>query len=131
MSTKSLWGQLPTIEGIRTPTQVLKEQATALTNMTNSVLQGDVSVGREYGNFSIDLNIVAPMLDNYHYHVVRATHGLDLYPVTIAPGWELYDRKEKIECADESELETALGKILSSQKVRSVVASLLAQSRAI
>lgn len=98
--------------------------------MTSSVLQGDVSVSREYDTFNVDLHIVAPMLDNYHYLVVRVTHNVSLYPVTVTPGWDLFNEDEKVECADESELEAALGRVLSSEKVRSVVASLLAQSRA-
>jgi hypothetical protein len=91
MSTKSLWGQLPATEGIRTPTQVFREQAIALTDVTSSVLQGDVSVTRNQGTFSIELHIVAPVLDNYHYLVVRATHDVALYPVTIVPGWDLFN----------------------------------------
>jgi hypothetical protein len=130
MPTKSLWGQLPVTEGIKTPTEVLKEQATALMNVTRSVLQGDVSVTREYDEFRIDLHIVAPVLDNYHYLVVRVTHDISLYPVTVVPGWDLFNRENTVKCGDESELEAALGKILSSERVRSVVASLLAQSRA-
>src|ERR1022692_4548993 len=88
MSTKSLWGQLPPTEGIRTPTQVLKEQATALTDMTKGALQGEVSVSHRGGEFSLDLDIVVPALDNYRYLVVRANHKLDLYPVEVVPGWK-------------------------------------------
>jgi hypothetical protein len=129
MSTKSLWGQLPPTEGIRTPTQVLKEQATVLTDMTRGVLQGEVSVSHGGGVFSLDLHIVVPALDNYRYVVARATHGIDLYPVTVTPGWK-YNPKGGIVCADEGEFERELGTILSSEKVQHVVASLLAQSRA-
>ena len=130
MPTKSLWGPLPATEGIRTPTQVLKEQATALANMTGSVLQGEVNVTQNRGVFELDLNIVVPALDNYRYLVARATHRLDLYPVTLMPGWELYNQRVTVECPDEGAFEAALGEILSSEKVRRVLTSLLAQSRA-
>jgi len=44
-----------------------------LTDATSSVLQGGVLVSREGDNFGIDLHIVAPVLDNYQYLVVRAS----------------------------------------------------------
>jgi len=129
MSTKSLWGQLPATEGIRTPTQVLKEQATVLSDMTSGVLQGDVSVNRTGDQFSLSLDIVVPALDNYHYNAAVATHGVELYPVTLRSGWD-YSKESRLKCADEREFEKALEQILSSEKVRRVIASLLAQSRA-
>src|ERR1022692_2449221 len=128
MSTKSLWGQLPPTEGIRTPTKVLKEQATALTDMTSGVLQGDVTVNPRDDEFQLYLQIVVPALANYRYTVARAAHRIDLYPVTVAPGWDATNPKAAIVCADEGEFERALGTILSSEKVQHVIASLLAQS---
>lgn len=98
--------------------------------MTGGALQGDVSVNRRDSEFSLDLDIVVPALDNYRYNVANARHNLDLYPVTVVPGWDSYNREVMVKCANEREFEIALEKILSSEKVRRVIASLLAQSRA-
>ena len=97
--------------------------------MTSGVLQGEVSVSHGGGDFALGLYIVVPALDNYRYQVARAVHTLDMYPVTVTPGWD-WNPKAKVVCTDEGEFEQALGTILSSEKVQHVVASLLAQSRA-
>ena len=129
MLEKNLWGQLPIEDEIRTPTHILKEQATILTDMTKGVLQGEVSVGQDGGRFELNLYIVAPRIENYTFTVAWCSHGLDLYPVRVNPGW---DRAytARIECANEEEFESALKSILSSDKVRRVVSTLLGQSRA-
>jgi hypothetical protein len=131
MPTLNLWGQLPPTEKIRTPTQILKEQATALDDMTKGALQGSVTVRHDsQGTFNIDLDIVAPALDNYTYNVLEASHGLNLYPVKVRPGWKKFEYKEHFECADEEQLDLALGQVLTSPEVKRVITTLLAQSRA-
>ena len=131
MSSKNLWGQLPSTDEITTPTQILKEQATQLTDLTKGVLQGDVSVRQSSGKFLLQLAIQAPFVDNYEYVALYASHSLDLYPVTVAAGWEdKYHPKTKVDCANREEFETTIGGILSSDRIRRVIASLLAQSRA-
>jgi hypothetical protein len=130
MPKVNLWGQLPQIDKIRTPTEVLREQASALGDMTSGTLQGEVTVSPREGSFNVDLDIVAPALDNYRFNVLEASHDLNLYPVKVRPGWNKYDAKGQVDCADESQLLGALEKVLTSPKVRSVVTTLLAQSRA-
>jgi hypothetical protein len=128
MAKKNLWGQIPGAADIVTPTKLLKEQASELTNLTKGVLEGSVRVVREESTFEIHLLIVAPFLDNYEYLVVYALHSVDLYPVTVGPGWERYNPKQRKECADSEQFEAAVGEILSSQQTRRVIQSLLAQS---
>jgi len=132
MPTKNLWGQLPTPEEIRTPTQILKEQAALLTDMTKGVLQGAVTVATgEANRFTLRLDILAPVIDNYRYGVLTAFHGVELYPVTVSP---IFKREGSglgvAQCTNEAALELALEQILSSQPIRRVVSALLAQSRA-
>lgn len=130
MSQKNLWGELPITDEIRTPTQILKEQAAFLENMTKGVLQGDVTVRRSHNNFELELTIVAPAIDNYRYVVVSASHNLGMYPVSVVPGWDKYNTKQRVECANETEFESALETLLSSDQIRRVVTLLLSQSRA-
>jgi hypothetical protein len=129
MSSKSLWGPLPGAEGITTPTQILKEQAQELSEQTKGVLHGDVSVAQYQGNFTITLAIQAPFVDNYEYEVLKAAHTLDLYPVAVSPGWDPYNPRSRVECADREEFQAAIGTILSAERIKRVIASLLAQSR--
>jgi hypothetical protein len=128
MSQKNLWGQLPTPEEIRPPTQILKEQGALLSETTKGVLRGEVSVSQAYGRFQLELEIVAPALDNYRYSVLEATHELEMYPVTVKPGWD--KSQQQVDCTNEAEFESALADILSSDQIRRVVTALLAQSRA-
>src|ERR1700681_3385891 len=79
MTPKNLWGQLPPTEEIRTPTQIIKEQASALADLTRGTLQGSVSVRATSDQFVINLDIVAPAIDNYTYNVLEALHSLQLY----------------------------------------------------
>jgi len=51
-----------------------------------------------------------------------------LYPVKVATGWNRYDGKAIKECQSDVEVEAALQEILSSDTVRRVIESLMAQS---
>ena len=130
MATQNLWGDIKAEESVRTPTNVLKEQATALSRMTKGVLEGSVNVGREYGKFTIGLSIVAPAINNYEFEVVYVSHDIELYPVTVVAAWERYELNKPIECQNEEEFANALGRILGSDRVKRVISSLIAQSKA-
>ena len=107
------------------------EQAGELNTATNGILQGHVSVVQSRGKFELELSIIAPMVDNYEYLVLVAKHSLDLYPVTVTPGWDRNGiEKKAVLCANQEEFENAVGDILSSERVRRAVTSLLAQSKA-
>lgn len=129
MSGKNLWGTLPSAAEIATPTKILKEQAVLLQNGTKGVLKGTVTVSQEAGSFEIELAIVAPLIDYYRYVALVATHSLDMYPVVVAPGWDRDNASEKIDCHTQAQFEDAIAHVLSSERIRRVVASLLAQSR--
>lgn len=129
MAPTNLWGELDLSVPERTPTTVLKEQATALSEMTKGVLYGDVTINLVAGTFEVRLAITAPALGNYRFDVVRLRHGIGLYPVKVAAAWEP-SAGEKAECKDENELVKALASILGSARVRQMIGTLVAQSKA-
>jgi hypothetical protein len=129
MNSRNLWGPLPATEQIITPTLILREQATQLSNMTNGILRGEVSVSSAGSTFVVSLAVVAPFVDNYTYLAVQVEHELELYPVTVRPGYDLYSSKVAVECTNQSEFEKAVGEILSSEHMQRIIRSLLAQSR--
>ncbi len=130
MNSRNLWGPLPATEQIITPTQILKEQATQLGDMTKGILYGNVSVTAAHGEFFlVQLAIVAPFIDNYTYLAVQVEHGPQLYPATVRPGYNLYDKNLAVECENQDEFEKAVGNILSSDHMQRIIRSLLAQSR--
>ncbi|MEQ9232960.1 hypothetical protein [Coleofasciculus sp. E2-BRE-01] len=150
--TKDLWGDLPSAETIRTPYTILKEQASILTEKTNSLLIGEVKSSpqieypdrREYPGrrevlvdpdsqqtqfFVSYLRIKIPSLNNYTYSVLQIQYPLpDLYPVWVTSFAAAEDRE--CECKTEAEYENALGNILSSSDVKRVISGLLAQVHA-
>jgi hypothetical protein len=155
-SKKNLWGELPNPETIRTPYTLLKEQASILTEITNSLLIGEVIHNQKDKFFVIILRIKAPSLNNYTYSVLEAQYSIKLYPVFVKnlasdsfkklenleanklrlglmsaveyPGW--LENQGYRQCSSEEELEKTLGEILSSPEVRRVISALLAQIHA-
>ena len=130
MSSKNLWGNLTAEESVRTPTNVLNEQATALSEMTKGILHGKVELWSEEKTFKITLSIVAPAVNNYEFEVVSVKHPVELYPVSVVAAWERWELRKEIECQDEEEFMAALERILGSERVRRVISSLIAQSKA-
>jgi hypothetical protein len=122
---KNLWGDLPKPDHLITPSSILKEQASILTEETKGLLVGETKRRTsEDGTFFIELNIRAPALNGYLYGVLEASHGIELYPVNVrslASG--------SATCETQEAFEGLLGKILSSNQVKKVIASLLAQVR--
>jgi hypothetical protein len=130
MTSKSLWGEIGLVEQIRTPTTILREQADALFEMTKGILNGIVTFSSDTrGKFTIVLSIVAPAINNYQVEVAQAHHTISLYPVEVIAAWDKYE-KEPVKCKDENEFTTELGRILRSESTTTIVASLLAQSKA-
>jgi hypothetical protein len=140
-SKKSLWGELPKFETIRTPYTILKEQASILSEITKGLLIGEVKRSQEvqvstkvalskpgtYPEFVAFLTIKAPSLNNYTYSVVKVQYPMLLYPVLIE---SLAVDNLLRECSSEAEFENTLGQILSSQEVKRVISGLLAQIHA-
>jgi hypothetical protein len=123
MPGKSLWGDLSDLEIVRTPKEILKEQAEALTEATEGVLVGRVDASGPANNFSYELNVVVPRLNNYTYTIVTATHQIDLYPVRVyvntTQRWQ--------SCENEQNFVSVLEAILSSKEVKRILSRLLSQ----
>ncbi len=125
MAEMNLWGQLPTVEVRRTPYVILREQAALLGQMTENLLEGHVEKGREGSKFAAKLNIVAPTLDHYTYTVLHVDYPVALYPLKV---WDTGEGAFR-ECGNDAEFVEAVGEILSSDRVKRVIAGLLSQIR--
>lgn len=153
---KNLWGELPKPETIRTPYTLLKEQASILSEITNSLLIGEVINDQRDKFFVNILRIKAPSINNYTYSVVQVQYPIQLYPVFVKnltsdkfnnleknlmnaannpligfvdPGGLLVQQGYN-KYSSEEEFENALGEILSSEEVKQVISALLAQIHA-
>ena len=120
---ENLWGELPLSTPIRTPTVILQEQANTLTELTKGVLVGRVQQSTAGPNFQSTLLIVAPSLNNYSYSVVSIQHPITLYPLTLID----HTVGLGVDQPDEEQFISSLGRILSSDAIKRVVAGLMAQ----
>lgn len=130
-SIKNLWGDLPIEDTVRTPSIILKEQATLLTEATNGLLLGNISkrsLSIEYvDGFECSLEIKVPSINNYSISIVKIQYPITIYPLTII-SQVTNDRPE--ECQTEEDLNRVLGKILSSKEVKRIISGLLSEVRA-
>jgi hypothetical protein len=135
MATQDLWGELPFDETVRTPVLILKEQAELLGQKTENILQGRVLPRRSVlgDGFEADLDIIAPLLDNYSFHVLTIEYPVTLYPVALRPDYNTQDPNsiplQPIKCRDEVSFIEALGGILTRPQVKKVISLLIAQSK--
>ncbi len=125
MPSEDLWGDLPAASSVRLPSTILAEQASLLGSKTRNVLEGRVSVIRSEDCLTHDLDIVVPALDNYVYTIASVRHGIELYPLTMT---DVANGGYEIACADEESFVERLRHVLTSEKVRRVIASLQAQA---
>jgi len=122
MSNENLWGEIPHIEPVKTPTSILKEQAALLKEKTNALLEGRVEAGRDItGQDIARLDIVVPIMDNYSVTIVRIVHGLEFYPVKVL------DEPTGVwsRASSEPEFKEHLKIIFRSDKVQNIIKVLL------
>jgi len=124
MSSRNLWGE-PFSEEVKAPVQILAEQAALLGQMTNNILDGRVENQSKGRTFTFDLNVVAPALGNYVYGILRIDYKLEFYPLRL----QSHADQAEYDCANEDDFLKVLEEVLASRKVRSIVTSLLSQSR--
>ena len=121
------------------PVTILKEQASLLGEKTRNVIRANVREARSAvpmpGFFIYAFYITAPSLDHYRYELFRIRHRIDLYPVEFVLQDDLlalFPRPEEgrdfIEASNEGEMIEFLTTIFGSEKTRTVIGSLLAQS---
>ena len=129
MTTKDLWGQLPDISDIKPPIAHLREQATLFGNKTANIISADVKISMEdYERILCQtLFLIAPALNNYRYAILKVKQEPGtIYPVTI----EDCTTEEQYKCKTESEFLDNLEAILTSEPVRNIIKTLIAQSKA-
>ena len=125
MATENLWGTLPDVSQLRTPVEILNEQATVLTGLTHGVLQGSVDARGGTDKLAVDLDIVVPALGGYSFTILTVTHGVRFYPATV----QYYPANVTYSASNDSQFVEILKGCLGSKEVREVIASLLLQAK--
>jgi len=137
---ESLWpDEIANSEQVRSPVQILKEQASLLGKMTKNILLGEIQavpVGQP--NSAYAFNILAPSLRNYRYSLFTINYNiLNIYPIYIALDDEIFkeiysykSKNEAIKIDYENEFLTILKNIFRSRKAKQILTSLMVESGA-
>jgi len=108
------------------PVVFLKEQASALTKKTDGLVEGHIESSQEGQKFMHRFNFVAPALGHYTLSFLRVTHQIDLYPIRVQ---DVLNNAVYSGLESREEFGKALSEIFSTEKVKKVIHSLIAQSR--
>lgn len=130
MTAQNLWGDLGGLDNIRSPAVILQEQAALLGKLTNELLEGKV---RRHSNpddnrFEILLYVAAPALGPYRIQILELSYSLEkTYPVMFRDSLDA----KFLRVDDEVKLLEKLEELLSSERVRRVLATLISESKMI
>ncbi len=151
---ESLWNFDFESSKMQAPLNILKEQASFLGEMTKNILEAEVKkteplftinsynktrigidlMAKYLLGFSYDFLITAPAL-NYSYRLFTVLYDVYLYPVEIFPDidimHEIEPSKEYVTANGEKELIELLRAMLSAEKTRKILSSLISESNAI
>lgn len=151
-----LWPEQIDEEMMTSPVSILREQAHLLGEKTKNIVKAEVNIGDQIGDaFLYHFYIVAPTLNNYHYHLFTVEHDIALYPLKIylndemgselkaqfgnktakkvhraddeSDDKQVYQKQYVWVVASEFEFVDALKEILASRKTRQVIAALRSQ----
>ena len=79
-----LWPSGIEVERISAPLIILREQAALLSERTKNLVQAEViEEESRRDRFIFYFFLLAPVLGNYRYQLLTASHDIDLYPVEI------------------------------------------------
>jgi hypothetical protein len=127
MSNNDLWPELSPDLNFETPYSILREQAMFLSQKTNRLL--DATVGHPMKasgtDFEIVLYVRAPLLNNYSIEILDVLYPVEMYPLSISTEFVDY----LIKANEPTDFKNKLSMILSSQKVKDILQTLLIQSR--
>jgi hypothetical protein len=118
-----LWPESFGAETVTTPLSVLKMEASYLGQKTGQLVLAEVITNKNADLFVHIFLLAAPALDNYRYELFRVSHEITLYPINF------YYKGSSSKLNSTTELVNQMGKVLQATETRSLIASLIAQSR--
>lgn len=126
MAVQDFWGDFQ-LEAVRTPLQILREQAAALGPKTKNLVEAEVTSSTIGEKFQHRLNLVVPTFDGYRYQLLTLTHDLKLFPVFL-----YYPSEQALSqaVASEDELNFALQKALSAEQTKQIISRLVVHASA-
>lgn len=124
----NLWPSLAPIDNIVTPKRILQEQGIYLEKTSSNFLKVKINSFTEEDRmkFSHKFEIIAPFLSDYSFTLLKVTHDILLYPLTI--NFVLVS-EEYPPIGNEDKFKQTLRDIFSNDRTTEVIRNLLAQSK--
>jgi hypothetical protein len=125
-----LWPNDIDVTEVLTPLAIMRYQAGQLRQRTKSLLEAEVDTEEPDGGKVVHhFDIVAPALDRYRYRLFTVSHDRALvYPVTLSAPWQDDWNQRDEEASTQDEFVKRMAGLLTSDHVKSVIQSLVAQS---
>jgi len=142
MSGENLWGTIPRLKDIDTPKKILKDQADYLRQATDGILEAQLietwkgtsqdGVGEDKHNddlkeLHIDLSIRSPYLEGHFVNVIRVSHQVQIFPVTMI-NFLVYPF-EYITINNAQEFKQHLSRILQSEELLSEMKEMIIKAK--
>ena len=111
---------------VRTPTQVLEQQAEFLKDATGGVIRGQVDVDAVgAGRSRIKFAVYVPTLNNYSVGLLEVVHPASQYPARLNSDWV---KTQAAAYGNHEELETAVVECLETPELQKLIIGLFAQT---
>ena len=107
-----------------TPESLLRQQAELLTEQTEGVLQGKVDIGSRGEWITLDLLVVAAVLDGYTFRLLKVRHK----PVRPFDPVEFVNGSKPTRTTGQDAYESKVAELLGSSETASLIGELLALS---
>jgi hypothetical protein len=127
-TSENLWPTQFVEVAVPTPIAILRQQGTALGEMTKNIVLGRAHTegGSEPGGFRQVFELYCPPL-GYAVPLLFVEHGIDLYPVTIRVVQEA--DVPPLTAGNPESFRQRLKEVFARDKTQRMIASLLAQAR--
>lgn len=118
-----LWPPDFGVEEKLAPVAILRQQGAALGERTQNIVVGRVNTQGNPQGFTHEFILYCPPL-GYQIRILDVEHSLDFYPAKITPVGQ-----PALAAANPEEFSEKLEQVFSSEQVKKVVRSLLAQAK--
>ena len=122
---EDFWPRIEDVEDVTSPIVILRKHAAPLWDKSGHLINAEVQTrAGSDGTFVHTFNLTVPALEGYTYELFEVRHGIESYPV-----WQLDEYRRRTEFAGEDEFTAWIKSVLSSEKTKKVLSTLLQQAR--
>lgn len=110
----------------RTPSNILKEQASILTKKTKGVIEASVATSSQDTIFVHSFWLNVPAMNDYRYKLIEVRHDIKLYPIYVETSMLAGGGKSS---DTESEFLDILKEVFNHKETKDLIVALITQSQ--